>query len=538
MYVNKAKRPNDPLVGGGDGLTPNERKLLNQYLEGLRRLNISVNDPDVMRRIMAEVRAGNPLSAANQVPWEDFTSALEPTIATMASQVAISANLALTKLPRAVQYDMKFDLTDPRAIGWAQVRSGLTIKQVNEYSRQAVSKIIQDGLRSKLTMEQVQANIQKVVGLDSRQATALARFYESSIQDGVLKGLSYEEAVVRAEKQGDKYRERLWKQRAERIARTELAEAANQGRFTSWQEADRQGLLPKGTKKRWLTAPDERTCEICGALNGVVVGWDEVFSTGKMMPTAHPNCRCTALIIPAEPSAELPETPSNEYGGYKLKKPSEKTSTKRGQADIVAKNLRDKAKEVEPKTTRDMIDLSRKHGGTMEGLDHRIKTQDSLSSKISVRADKTTLANASGQIHDTVRYTMKFDDRKYVAGVASTVDDLRARGYTVTTRNNWVKGNPYYGVNAQVVTPDGVKMELQFHTDASLALKAQTHPIYEQLRVSRDPVVQTALHADMTALASGIKFPGGDLGLLGDPIPAAVGKSFGLLKFSTEVINE
>jgi SPP1 gp7 family putative phage head morphogenesis protein len=538
MYVTKAKKPNDPLVSGGDGLTPNERKLLNQYLEGLRQLNISVNDPDVMRRIMAEVRAGNPLSAANQVPWQDFTSALEPTIATMAAQVAISANLAVSKFPRKIQYEAKFDLTDPRAIGWAQVRSGLTIKQVNEYSRQAVSKIIQDGLRSKLTMEQVQANIQKVVGLDSRQATALARFYESSIQDGVLKGLSYEEAVVRAEKQSDKYRDRLWKQRAERIARTELAEAANQGRYAAWQDANSQGLIPKGSKKRWLTRPDERMCEICGALDGVVIPLDEVFSTGKLMPTAHPNCRCTALLILAEPSAELPETPSDEYGGYKLKKPSEKTSTKRGQADIVAKNLRDKAKEVEPKTTRDMIDLSRKHGGTMEGLEHRIKTQDSLSEKISVRADKTTLANASGQIHDTVRYTMKFDNKKYVTGVASTVDDLRARGYTVTTRNNWVKGNPYYGVNAQVVTPDGVKMELQFHTEASLALKAQTHPIYEQLRVSRDPVIQTALHDDMTALASGIKFPSGDLGLLGEPIAAVVGKSFGLLKSSTEVINE
>jgi SPP1 gp7 family putative phage head morphogenesis protein len=538
MYVTKAKTPNDPLVSGGDGLTPNERKLLNQYLEGLRKLNISVNDPDVMRRVMAEVRAGNPLSAANQIPWEDFTSALEPTIATMAAQVAISANLALTKLPSAVQYEMKFDLTDPRAIGWAQVRSGATIKQVNEYSRQAVSKIIQDGLRSKLTMEQVQANIQKVVGLDSRQATSLARFYESSITDGVLKGMSYEDAVARAEKQGDKYRDRLWKQRAERIARTELAEAANQGRFTSWQEADRQGLLPKGTKKRWLTAPDERTCEICGALNGVVIAWDEQFSIGKMMPTAHPNCRCTALIIPGEPSAELPESADGEYGGYKLEEPPKKTSTKNGQADIVAKNLRDRARVVEPQVTRDMIDLSKKHDAEMVGLKDRVKTQASLSDKIKGRADKTNLASAAGEIHDAVRYTMKFDNKDYVAGVSRTIDDLRARGYTVTPRNNWVKGNPYYGVNAQVVTPSGVKMELQFHTDASLVAKGQTHEIYKQLSLSRDPVVQTALHNDMTALAAGVEFPSGDLGLLGDPIPAVVGKSLGMVKFSTEVINE
>jgi SPP1 gp7 family putative phage head morphogenesis protein len=302
MYAfTKARKPNDPI--GYDGLTPNERKLLNEYLGALKKLNISTSDPDVMRRIMAEVRAGNPMSAANLIPWENFTQSLSATIPLVGSQVATSATLNLTKLPKRIAYDMVFNLTDPRAIGWAQTRSGTSIRQINDYSRQAVAKIIEDGLRSKLSMEDVQRNITKVVGLDSRQATALSRFYESQIRDGVLKGMSYDDAVARAEKLGDKYRDRLWRQRAERIARTEIAEAANQGRLLSWQEANAQGLLPVGTTKKWVTALDERTCPICAPLNGKIVAWDAEFSIGKQMPTAHPNCRCTAVIIPGAPSA-------------------------------------------------------------------------------------------------------------------------------------------------------------------------------------------------------------------------------------------
>jgi len=526
-YVLKAKKPNDPLELGDGSLTPNERKVIRQYLDALRKLNIEVNNPDVIRRIMNEVIAGNPLSAANQVPWASFTSSLEDSVTALAAQVAISANLNLTKLPSRVQYEAKFDLTDPRAIGWAQVRSGSTIRQVNEYSRQAVSKIIQDGLRSNLDPDQVRESIKRVVGLDSRQATALENFYNKTVEDGTLKGLSFKAAVDRAEKLGTKYRDRLWGQRAERIARTELAEAANQGRFLSWMEADQQGLIAPNSKKRWLTAADERTCEICSALNGQIVGWEEQFSIGKLMPTAHPNCRCTALLIPAEPSAvvQQPTPATGEYEGYNLKQPRNTTSSNRGQSDVAANNLRDSARVVEPKITKDMIDLSKVHKGKMVGLENRLKTQSSLSRKIEERARKTNVPVAAKEIHDGVRYTMTSKRGEYVDTVNNVVGDLRSKGYQVTTRNNWVAGNPYLGVNAQVVSPTGVKFELQFHTPESLRLKNQTHPIYEKMRVSSDPVVRSRAHKDMVDLADGVKFPTGDVRLLGDPLPAEMDKS-------------
>jgi len=523
------QKANDPFADNA-GLTANERRLLQTYIDGLKKLNIATNDPKVMARIMEQVKAGNPLSAANLVPWESFTQSLDATIPLVGAQMAISANLAITQLPKYIDFKMKFDLTDPRAIAYAQVRSGASIRQINEYSRQAVAKIIQDGLRSNLSIEMVEAKIQKVVGLDGRQATALSSFYDRTIKEGTAKGLSFKDAVARAEKLGDQYRDRLWKQRAARIARTEIATAANEGRALAWQEAYNAGLIPDGSKKRWVTAVDERTCPQCSELNGQLVDWQGIFSIGKEMPPAHVNCRCSAVIAPTEPSAK-PSSQTTEYEGYKLQDPVDKISTSRGQVDKVATQLRDASKAVEPKITKDMIDLSKANDGKMIGLENRLKTQASLSEKISTRAGKSSLVDATGQIHDSVRYTMKFDDKNYVQSTSNVINELRAKGYVVNPKNNWSKGNPYYGVNAQVVTPTGVKMELQFHTNSSLSLKAKTHPIYEELRISKDPVIQTALHKDMLALAQNVKFPAGDINLLGTPIQAEIGKSLVMIGF-------
>jgi SPP1 gp7 family putative phage head morphogenesis protein len=112
--------------------------------------------------------------------------------------------------------------------------------------------------------------------------------------------MTYEEAAKKAEKDGNRYRVRLLKQRAIRIARTEISAAANAGRYLSWIEAEDRGLLPAGSTKRWITATDERTCPICQPMNRVEIPWTIPFTTGDQMPPAHPNCRCTAVIVPAE----------------------------------------------------------------------------------------------------------------------------------------------------------------------------------------------------------------------------------------------
>ena len=72
--------------------------------------------------------------------------------------------------------------------------------------------------------------------------------------------------------------------RMEMIARTEVLRAHNQGRIKFHQQV--------GVRKlEWMTMEDERTCPVCGGLEG------EVFDTDRFPnQPAHPNCRCTSMV--------------------------------------------------------------------------------------------------------------------------------------------------------------------------------------------------------------------------------------------------
>jgi len=178
----------------------------------------------------------------------------------------------------------------------------LRILGITQETQKAVAETIARSLSTQINREEVINNITQIVGLDSRQAKALGNFYEKNLLKLIEQGEVYEKAVKIVTKLSKEYRERLLIQRATRIARTETIAAANAGRMLSWAEADQLGLLPAGSEKRWKTAADERTCPVCGPLNNVTVDWEGIFSTGDVMPPNHPNCRCTAVIVPAEPT--------------------------------------------------------------------------------------------------------------------------------------------------------------------------------------------------------------------------------------------
>ena len=81
--------------------------------------------------------------------------------------------------------------------------------------------------------------------------------------------------------------------RALAIARTETILASNWATSEVYKES---GVVQN---KIWLTAFDERTCPVCGGLDGETKALNAEFRTDNGMvdaPPAHPNCRCT--IIP------------------------------------------------------------------------------------------------------------------------------------------------------------------------------------------------------------------------------------------------
>jgi SPP1 gp7 family putative phage head morphogenesis protein len=84
------------------------------------------------------------------------------------------------------------------------------------------------------------------------------------------------------------------------IARTEIQIAQNEGRMEGYRQADEAGYVDPESMKIWITAPDERTCDICAPLNGEIVPWNGLFSIGLQHPTVHPNCRCTFTMLPPD----------------------------------------------------------------------------------------------------------------------------------------------------------------------------------------------------------------------------------------------
>ena len=118
---------------------------------------------------------------------------------------------------------------------------------------------------------------------------------------------------------------------------------------------------------------------------------------------------------------------------------------------------------------------------------YRLKGKGSSARKILTYQEKFNLANptlAAERLSDSLRYTFIIDDANYVAGIRKTMEKFADLGY----RNGkfdaaWFTRPDYKGVNINLVTPQGVKMELQFHTSQSFNVKQiLNHPLYEEYR--------------------------------------------------------
>ena len=73
---------------------------------------------------------------------------------------------------------------------------------------------------------------------------------------------------------------------------------------------------------------------------------------------------------------------------------------------------------------------------------------------------------------------------------------LAESGYQVMKFNNAWGGKFYQGINVQLMSPAGVKTELQFHTPNSYAIKQASHGVYE---IRRNPEATPEEVAEATA---------------------------------------
>lgn len=217
-------------------------------------------------------------------------------------------DLPASMLPQylqAVSTTYSFNYTDPRVVLYASTRSGALVTAIDESTRLAIRQTITRAFTDGVTVDQTARILRDVVGLHPRWANAVYNYRVRMIDNLESEGLSTPKAISRADNLTARYRKTLVRARANMIARTEIQLAQNQGRYLGWQQSFEQGLVAGDTKKMWLTAPRD-ACPICQDLSSQIVGWNQAFTNGNLMPPAHPNCRCVAVLIPPDRGTKNP----------------------------------------------------------------------------------------------------------------------------------------------------------------------------------------------------------------------------------------
>jgi hypothetical protein len=168
----------------------------------------------------------------------------------------------------------------------------------------------------------------------------------------------------------------------------------------------------------------------------------------------------------------------------------------------IARRMLAKAKAAEPKVTQDISDAAKKSGGKQEGLEYRLKSEDSLTRKID--------SEGAAGVNDNLRYTVTYEPNKLGQGANSVMADLEAKGYErVAVKNTFDQGRGYMGINTTFRSPDGQLLELQFHTPQSFDIKQNiNHSLYEQWRLpSTPPAVRDELMQQMINNSRQIQIP-------------------------------
>ena len=121
----------------------------------------------------------------------------------------------------------------------------------------------------------------------------------------------------------------------------------------------------------------------------------------------------------------------------------------------------------------------------LAGLEHRLKERYRIEEKVTHDVEKrgVTPADAFAAMKDAIRYTYCYPDAHYADGVPADCERFKTAGFELVDSRNWWPHDEYKGLNSWWRVPDnGQLFEVQFHTQASLDAKEETHAAYERLR--------------------------------------------------------
>ena len=172
-------------------------------------------------------------------------------------------------------------------------------------------------------------------------------------------------------------------------------------------------------------------------------------------------------------------------------------------------------REAEPRLSADVqaIEQENKHGGWLEGFEHRLKGEDRLKQKIAEQMASEEDQSAGEvllRIPDVIRYTYCFTPENYTRGYYDIKERFEGRGYEMCYSKNYWTDPEYKGINTRWVTPEGQRFEVQLHTPESFHAKHHvTHLAYERIRDTTSKAERRELRAFQSEVSSWIQIPDG-----------------------------
>jgi hypothetical protein len=149
----------------------------------------------------------------------------------------------------------------------------------------------------------------------------------------------------------------------------------------------------------------------------------------------------------------------------------------------------------------------------LAGLDYRLKERYRIEEKIveSVEERGHSVDEALSLVKDAIRYTYCYPEAQYTSGVYADCERIENAGFERFDRRNSWEGDEYKGINTRWRAPgSGQLVEVQFHTEASLAAKEETHEAYKQLRTLPDDDAEVSrLRAYQRGVTAKVPIPPG-----------------------------
>jgi SPP1 gp7 family putative phage head morphogenesis protein len=278
------------------GLSSAEEKAIKAVFSSLQGMG-----RDLPPEALNALQFGNIDQFLDSVKWQELGDFGE--LQGILSDMASKAGVQELTLNSSLNANLSFNLVDPRAVTLAETAVGSLVREINAEVLNTIRQTVAQATAGEMTVNQLASRIRTNIPLTARDATAVDNFRERNFQSYLSEGMSNAKAREKAEAKAQRYAEKKTRQRAKTIARTETANAAMGGRFLGWEAGITEGLIASDSKKEWIAEGD--ACPICAPLNGEIVLWNDEFSDGSDMPPAHPNCRCSAVIMP--PDTELQE---------------------------------------------------------------------------------------------------------------------------------------------------------------------------------------------------------------------------------------